>query len=1083
MDSASFSRVYELKTLGTDKVLADINSVIARLEQLGQAKNRVASDGGASNMNEFNASMQTLVKNMESIVAATNKSAAANEKLATSIEQVTMNMQKSAEAMGENLTATSVGLTKVQGGFQEATEAQAQLMQDTLTMGEQLVVLKDQISATTNDLKYLKEEFAAGRMSEDEYTAATGRLNVELIEQRAQAQALTEMLKMQAVAQDAAAGSINEARTQAALYRKELNGLNLSTEEGVARQKELIATIAELDLFIKENADLYTRQKINIGNYPTVGAELSAIRAEMQKLVVAGEANSEEFAKLSARAQELSASMRMVANDTGKAVFSVENMEKRVTSMGFRMLIHLAIFQAAIEIYEVLKDAYTKNSKALDDYNNSLKEVDKTLQSTLVSEESHTRELIAIATHAGTAMKIRQQAVKELQDSYPDYFGNLTKEEILTGKIADATERLNNALYAKVNMQANESKAQKAADRKTALEDELKLLEKEHEGLRKSYELNKNNKELQDAIRKNPYGPQATEFGLSRFSLSATDEKIKEVARMVLEADAEVNAYLKKADAYAVDAAGVIQKKGKEKTGKDHDYTNALLEAQKKLTDNIAKESELRLQIEMQEQKLIFDSVENGLNDRLKAYAIYASDEKKLLKLQSDAAIKDVQDWLDKIADIEKKPKDKRTVEENTLLINKAQLSKQVDDLREEYTLKLGQVAATINSDIAGITKSSLETEFKTIDTELNKQLTDITNKYTDAILDVYHNKKDRSKQDKEIGKLDQGQSVEQDEAKLKSDAAKINDTEVAIQKAHNDHMVDLEKDLRRRLVELYKQEAEDKKKKQADLNKSDKSAEEVKKQISDEAIKVAETVANQYMALLAKEDAAKQAMADRSLEWNKRVMDTEVQSKNEQLTNERAYALAQQQLHKEQMQQERKRAEAQLIVSYVIGLAKDWEMGWPAGAIAAAGQTVGLALSEAALSRAPAYADGIYGNSSHPGGPAWVGDGGEPELMRVGNKYSLSPSTATLTNLPAGAQVVPMSHIFSSNMGANLKAPNFTSTSSSSVGGVDHSASFQAIHSSLTTIASGMANMQVSLDTHKLSSRQNTNYYKQVKL
>jgi hypothetical protein len=52
-----------------------------------------------------------------------------------------------------------------------------------------------------------------------------------------------------------------------------------------------------------------------------------------------------------------------------------------------------------------------------------------------------------------------------------------------------------------------------------------------------------------------------------------------------------------------------------------------------------------------------------------------------------------------------------------------------------------------------------------------------------------------------------------------------------------------------------------------------------------------------------------------------------------------------------------------------------------------------------------PKYAHGV---KSHPGGPAIVGDGGGAELIRTGGRAILSPSSATLIDLPAGAEVIP---------------------------------------------------------------------------
>lgn len=61
--------------------------------------------------------------------------------------------------------------------------------------------------------------------------------------------------------------SIKEAREQNSLLNKLRNETNAKTEEGQAQIKALNEKLDENNAFIKENADQYLQQKINIGNY------------------------------------------------------------------------------------------------------------------------------------------------------------------------------------------------------------------------------------------------------------------------------------------------------------------------------------------------------------------------------------------------------------------------------------------------------------------------------------------------------------------------------------------------------------------------------------------------------------------------------------------------------------------------------------------------------------------------------------------------------------------------------------------------------------------------------------------------
>lgn len=239
-------------------------------------------------------------------------------------------------------------------------------------------------------------------------------------------------------------------------------------------------------------------------------------------------------------------------------------------------------------------------------------------------------------------------------------------------------------------------------------------------------------------------------------------------------------------------------------------------------------------------------------------------------------------------------------------------------------------------------------------------------------------------------------------------------------------------------------------------------------KQIADGGIKIAEQMANSYIELLSKQDAYRQEMAKRSLEWNKHVQDSEVQSKNEQLAEQKANVQAEQQLDKQKAQQDKKRAEQQLIISFVIASARAFaDNPLPLAIVDEAILLAQLGIQEATLASAPTYAQGTSG---HPGGWAWVGDGGESELMKVGNQVSVSPNKPTLMNLPKGTEVTPLSKI-PGNLGSGLKAPSFTSNNSGgrSSGGEGsyeaHEAAINGLYGIVGQMGKHLSNMSINYD------------------
>lgn len=68
-------------------------------------------------------------------------------------------------------------------------------------------------------------------------------------------------------------------------------------------------------------------------------------------------------------------------------------------------------------------------------------------------------ELLYKATqNASKPIRERKKAVDELQKSYPDFFKNLSEEEILTGKAADAYARLTSSIIASARARAAQDK-------------------------------------------------------------------------------------------------------------------------------------------------------------------------------------------------------------------------------------------------------------------------------------------------------------------------------------------------------------------------------------------------------------------------------------------------------------------------------------------------------------------------------------------------------------------------------------------------------------------------------------------------
>jgi DNA repair exonuclease SbcCD ATPase subunit len=92
------------------------------------------------------------------------------------------------------------------------------------------------------------------------------------------------------------------------------------------------------------------------------------------------------------------------------------------------------------------KKVLEAEKKALDDKNKALEE-SRTILANYQSEEiSRSKILFETAKNLNLTYKEREEAVNQLQQRYPDYLGELSKEKILAGDTAEAEELLNTAL-------------------------------------------------------------------------------------------------------------------------------------------------------------------------------------------------------------------------------------------------------------------------------------------------------------------------------------------------------------------------------------------------------------------------------------------------------------------------------------------------------------------------------------------------------------------------------------------------------------------------------------------------------------
>lgn len=137
--------------------------------------------------------------------------------------------------------------------------------------------------------------------------------------------------------------------------------------------------------------------------------------------------------------------------------------------------------QSGLSVGDVI-DKITGN---FDEFGAALKKANEEAVKNSAAEISGMNALVASAQNVNLSMKDRKIAVDELQKTYPGYFGNLSKEQILNGDVKTAVEGVTQALIARAKAQALTEEIVKLAQEQYKLEEDRANLVKKQIGLQK----------------------------------------------------------------------------------------------------------------------------------------------------------------------------------------------------------------------------------------------------------------------------------------------------------------------------------------------------------------------------------------------------------------------------------------------------------------------------------------------------------------------------------------------------------------------------------------------------------------------
>lgn len=159
---------------------------------------------------------------------------------------------------------------------------------------------------------------------------------------------------------------------------------------------------------------------------------------------------------------QLASSFQTLKNTTGSTSAALKSAFASIFSSGNALILGISVLTTAFTILQ--QKGFFKSQESAKSLDEALKEYQETLTgvaaATLKGAQDAQKELAVLksleiqATNTAVSTDKRLQAVNELQKQYPDYFGNLTKEQILNGQVGDAYIKVAANLLAKAKAQA-----------------------------------------------------------------------------------------------------------------------------------------------------------------------------------------------------------------------------------------------------------------------------------------------------------------------------------------------------------------------------------------------------------------------------------------------------------------------------------------------------------------------------------------------------------------------------------------------------------------------------------------------------
>ena len=485
-------------------IIADLSDDIKKMKSLKEEIQQVKKELGSINVKvelDIKRDMEAKLKSLTSqydalvkkvseaegkVIASTQRINQAAEKIIKAQEQLAKatgaQPQTGNASSGANAAAANAETASVQAqakAYDELADEIDAVMGTKTQNIRRMIEEQNAIRIINEELKRMQKLNQSGVYSQSEIKRME-QLNASLLQHKTALSELRQSLNNSFKLDNAAATSMNALSQSLARMRMTYREL---TEEGRNSPfgKELLSSIQQADAKIKQlDASIGNHQR-NVGNYASgwnglnmsiqqIGRELPSLAMGWNTFFLAISNNlpilSDELARARKEYNELKAAGQQATPVWKQVVSSLLSWQTALT-VGITLLTmygkEIANWVSGLFKAQKQLDLGKESVKA---FNDAMLKGGKSAQ-----QEVTTLNLLYNATqNVSKGMNERLAAVEKLQQQYPSYFANFSKEDILAGKAADSYVRLAQSITASAKAQAA---------RNSIVEQQSKVLENE----------------------------------------------------------------------------------------------------------------------------------------------------------------------------------------------------------------------------------------------------------------------------------------------------------------------------------------------------------------------------------------------------------------------------------------------------------------------------------------------------------------------------------------------------------------------------------------------------------------------------